>query len=90
MSAIEESQPTDASREREPDLRPSRGVAISDWLVRRTSSFLASRSSRRGFLIGSAVTGSAVAAAGTTFATRPGTAYAAITGCPPGSLCDDG
>ena len=79
----------DATREI-PDLRPSRAVAVSDWLVRRTSSFLASRSSRRGFLIGSAVTGSAVTAAGVKFATRPGTAYAAITDCPPGSACLDG
>ena len=90
MSTDEVSHAANAPQEREPDLRPSRGVAISDWLVRRTSSFLASRSSRRGFLIGSAVTGSAVTAAGVKFATRPGTAYAAITDCPPGSLCGDG
>ena len=71
-------------------LRPSRAVAMSDWLVRRTSSFLAARSSRRGFLVGAAVTGSAVATVGVKFATQPGTAYAAITDCPPGTLCRDG
>jgi hypothetical protein len=65
-------------------------VAVSDWLVRTTSGFLESRSSRRGFLVGAAVTGSAFAAAGVRFATRPGTAYAAITDCPPDSMCRDG
>ena len=86
----EPTAPTEPIRRDTPDLRPSRGVAVADWLVRRTSSFLASRSSRRGFLVGTAVTGSAVAAAGVKFATRPGTAYAAITDCPPGSACLDG
>jgi hypothetical protein len=59
-------------------------------MVRRASSFLAARSSRRGFLVGAAVTGSAVAASGVKFATQPGSAYAAITDCPPTSLCNDG
>jgi len=72
------------------DLRPSRGVAMSNWMVRRASSFLAARSSRRGFLVGAAVTGSALAASGVKFATQPGSAYAAITDCPPTSLCNDG
>lgn len=71
-------------------LRPSRSVAWADWLVRRTGTFLESRSSRRGFLVGSAVTGSALAVAGVRFATRPGSAYAAITDCAPTALCRDG
>jgi len=79
-----------ASRDIPPNLRPRRAVAVSDWLVRRTSHFLAARSSRRGFLVGAAVTGSAFAAAGVKFTTQPGTAYAAITDCPPGALCGDG
>ena len=42
--------------------------------------------SRRGFLIGSAMVGSAVAVAGVDYVTRPGTAYGAITGsCARGS-----
>ena len=79
-----------AFREPPPHLRPRRAVAVSDWLVRRTSSFLAARSSRRGFLVGAAVTGSAFAAAGVKFTTQPGTAYAAITDCPGDTLCRDG
>ena len=51
-------------------LRPSRGVGISTWLVQRATSFLEARSSRRGFLVGTAVTGSAFAVAGVRFATR--------------------
>ena len=84
MSTAEGFEPGDPTRRDEPDLRPSRAVAISDWLVRRASSFLSTRSSRRGFLVGIAVTGSAVAAAGVKFATRPGTAYAADHRLPAG------
>lgn len=85
--AVEPVEPVDPRPER---LRPSRTTAWADWLVRRTGTFLEARSSRRGFLVGSAVTGSALAVAGVRFATRPGSAYAAITDCGPGTLCRDG
>jgi hypothetical protein len=68
----------------------SSGVAITNWFMRKTTGLLEKRASRRGFLIGSALAGSAVAVAGVDFVTRPGSAYAAITDCPPGSLCTDG
>ena len=48
---------------------------------------LASRTSRRGFLVRSALAGSAVAVSPVGFTLRPGTAYAAICGCN-GSNCD--
>jgi hypothetical protein len=72
--------------------RPTRGVGIGTWLVNRATRFIEARSSRRGFLMGTAVTGSALAVGGVRFATRPGSAYALVTGgdCPPGSLCRDG
>ncbi len=71
--------------------RPSRGIAFSNWLVSRTSRALERGTSRRGFLIGSAMVGSAVAVAGVDYATRPSTAYAAIVpgGCA-GGQCTDG
>jgi len=68
----------------------STGVALTNWMVRRASGLLARKSSRRGFLMGSAMAGSAVAVAGVDFALRPGSAYAQVTGCPPGSYCSDG
>ena len=49
------------------------------------------KSSRRGFLVGAAVTGSAFAAAGVKFTTQPGTAYAAHHRLPSAdTLCRDG
>lgn len=70
--------------------RPSRGVALSNWLVSRATGLLEKRASRRGFLMGSAMVGSAVAVTGCQFATQPGTPYSRITDCGPGSLCADG
>src|SRR6266511_3500630 len=70
--------------------RPSKGVALSNWLVDAASGFLSSRTTRRGFLVRSAMAGSAVAVAGCTYAGRPGTAYQRIAECPPGALCRDG
>ncbi len=86
------SDPSSVAASSSERFRPSRGTGLSTWLVKRTSQFLEARSSRRGFLVGTAMTGSALAAAGVRFATRPGTAYAAVTGsdCAPGSLCQDG
>ena len=42
----------------------SKGVAVTNWLVQKASGLLEKKSSRRGFLIGSAMAGSAVAVAG--------------------------
>ena len=71
--------------------RPSRGIAFTNWLVSRSSRALERGTSRRGFLIGSAMVGSAVAVAGVSYATRPGTAYATIVpGDCPGGFCTDG
>jgi hypothetical protein len=53
---------------------------LSAWLARRTS--------RRGFLVRSAVVGSALAVDTAGFALRPGTAYASV--CGPGSTCGGG
>jgi hypothetical protein len=58
-------------------------------LVARATNALERGTSRRGFLVGSAMVGSAVAVAGREFVLRPGTAYAAVTGCTSG-LCTDG
>ena len=71
--------------------KPSKGIAFTNWLVRRSSKALERGTSRRGFLIGSAMVGSAVAVAGVDFVARPGTAYAAITpsDCATG-FCTDG
>jgi hypothetical protein len=69
--------------------RPSRGIAFTNWLLSRTTRALERGTSRRGFLIGSAMVGTAVAVAGVDYATRPGTAYGAITDCP-GGMCTDG
>ncbi len=67
----------------------SKGVALTNWLVSKTSGLLERKSSRRGFLVGSAMVGSAVAVAGCTPATTPGSAYSHITDCA-GGLCTDG
>jgi hypothetical protein len=70
--------------------RASKGVALTNWLVSRASGLLEKRSSRRGFLVGSAMVGSAVAVTGCQIATTPGSPYTRITDCGPGSLCTDG
>ena len=57
-------------------------VTFSTTLVERTSSFLGTRLSRRGFINRSAFAGSAVAiGAGMDLALKPGTAYGAICSC---------
>jgi hypothetical protein len=67
----------------------SRGVGVTNWLVSKTAGLLERRTSRRGFLIGSAMAGSAVAVAGCVPLTRPGPPYTHITDCA-GGLCTDG
>jgi hypothetical protein len=69
--------------------QPSKGIALTNWLVRRTSQALERGTSRRGFLIGSAMVGSAVVVAGCSVATTPGTPYTFITDCSSG-FCTDG
>ena len=54
---------------------------MSTSLVERTSTFLASRLSRRSLFVRSAFAGSALSVAGLDFALKPGTAYAAICAC---------
>ena len=65
-------------------------VAWGNWFTHKVSGFLGNRTSRRGFLVRSAIVGSAVATVGVTYTTRPGSAFTAITNCPPGALCRDG
>jgi hypothetical protein len=67
----------------------SKGVAFTNWLVHKATGVLERKSSRRGFLIGSAMAGSAVAVAGCLPAVKPGSPYAHITDCA-GGLCTDG
>jgi hypothetical protein len=70
--------------------RPSKGIAFTNWLVSRTTRALERGTSRRGFLIGSAMVGSAVAVGvAVDWAARPGSAYTYITNCASG-LCTDG
>jgi hypothetical protein len=69
--------------------RGSKGVAITNWLVSKASGVLERKTSRRGFLIGSAMAGSAVAVAGCVPVMKPGTAYTHVTDCG-GGLCTDG
>jgi hypothetical protein len=69
--------------------RPSKGIAVTNWLLSKTTGLLERKTSRRGFLVGTAMAGSAVAVAGCQFATQPGTAYNRITDCS-GGLCRDG
>jgi hypothetical protein len=64
-------------------------VAVTNWLVSKATGALERRTSRRGFLVGSAMVGSAVAVSGCMVATQPGTPYTHITDCP-GGLCSDG
>jgi hypothetical protein len=67
----------------------SKGVAFTNWLVNKAAGVLERKSSRRGFLLGSAMVGSAVAVAGCAPGTQPGTPYSHITDCA-GGLCTDG
>jgi hypothetical protein len=67
----------------------SKGVAFTNWLVNKAAGVLERKSSRRGFLLGSAMVGSAVAVAGCAPGTQPGTPYSHITDCTSG-LCTDG
>ena len=68
---------------------PSKGIAFTNWLVNKTAGLLEKKSSRRGFLLGSAMVGSAVAVAGCAPGTQPGSPYNHITDCA-GGLCTDG
>ncbi|MDQ3681090.1 MAG: hypothetical protein M3378_11245 [Actinomycetota bacterium] len=68
---------------------------MSQWLAEQTSSILESRSSRRGFLVRTAVVGSALTVSPLRYLLRPGTAYAAVCrcanqSCTCGSACCDG
>jgi hypothetical protein len=68
---------------------------MSQRLAERAARTLGSRLGRRGFLARTAVVGTALAAAPTTYVPRPGSAYAAICACSGsscncGSLCCDG
>jgi hypothetical protein len=67
----------------------SKGIAFTNWLVNKAAGVLERKSSRRGFLIGSAMAGSAVAVAGCLPAIKPGSPYTHITDCA-GGLCTDG
>jgi hypothetical protein len=67
----------------------SKGVAFTNWLVNKAAGVLERKSSRRGFILGSAMVGSAVAVAGCAPGTQPGSPYSHITDCS-GSLCNDG
>lgn len=67
----------------------SKGVAVTNWLVQKAAGLLEKKTSRRGFIMGSAMVGSAVAVAGCVPATTPGSPYTHITDCA-GGLCTDG
>jgi hypothetical protein len=67
----------------------SKGVAWTNWLVAKAAGALERRSSRRGFLVGSAMVGSAVAVARLAPMVRTGSPYTFITDCG-GGLCTDG
>ena len=62
---------------------------MSQWLAEKTSAILSARTSRRGFLVRSALAGSALAVTPAKYILRPVSAYAAICGCA-GSDCDCG
>ena len=67
---------------------------MSSWLTEKGTSLLG-KTSRRGFLMRSAMVGSALAVSPARYLLRPGTAYAAIctcagTNCDCGSACCDG
>jgi hypothetical protein len=61
---------------------------MSTRLVDRAASFLEKRTSRRSFLMRSAVVGSAVVAAPAAYVLKPGTAYGAV--CGPEAGCNQG
>jgi hypothetical protein len=67
----------------------SKGIGITNWMVSKAAGLLERKSSRRGFILGSAMVGSAVAVAGCAPGTQPGTPYSHITDCG-GGLCTDG
>jgi hypothetical protein len=65
------------------------------WLVEKSAEILAKKTSRRGFLIRTAVAGTAVVVSPLQYILRPVTAYAALCGCANtdcdcGSACCDG
>jgi hypothetical protein len=62
---------------------------MSQWLAEKTSAILSARTSRRGFLVRSALAGSALAVTPAKYILRPVSAYAAICGCA-GTDCDCG
>ena len=72
-----------------PGSSGSKGVALTNWMVQKAAGLLERTSSRRGFILGSAMVGSAVAVAGCTPAVSPGSPYNHITDCA-GGLCTDG
>jgi hypothetical protein len=57
-------------------------------VAERLGGFLASRTSRRSFLARTTMTATALSVAPVDFLLRPGTAYAAICECAPGTNCD--
>lgn len=61
---------------------------ITERMVSATSEFLHRRVGRRGFLVRTAVVGSAVAASGLDYVLKPQTAYASV--CGSGSSCSSG
>src|SRR5438067_2190393 len=69
--------------------------SVSRWLMDKTSSLLATRTSRRGMLVRSAIVGSALATSPTDYIFRPISAYAAACTCRGqpcscGTACCDG
>jgi uncharacterized protein with LGFP repeats len=61
---------------------------ISERMVSAASGFLGRRVGRRGFLVRTAVVGSALATSGLDYVLKPQTAYASV--CGPGSSCSSG
>lgn len=73
-------------------MRPSggsKGIGLTNWMVSKAAGLLERKASRRGFILGSAMVGSAVAVAGCAPGTQPGSPYNHITDCA-GGLCTDG
>jgi hypothetical protein len=62
---------------------------VSQRVAERASRFLGARTSRRGFLMRAAFTGTALAVAPASYVLKPVSAYAAICGCG-GTSCDCG
>jgi hypothetical protein len=69
--------------------QPSKGVALTNWMVSKAAGLLERKTGRRGFLVGSAMVGSAVAVAGLDPIVASATPYQHITDCASG-LCTDG